>query len=130
MKEHDFKVGDVVRRIAREYDPTGLASNAPGAKLDAGKIRPTLVLRDMSRALLAVIKIATDGAAKYSPGGWLVVPNGLDRYEDADLRHMLTRFTGVPVDAQSGSKHLAHEAWNALAKLELAIRAEEADAAR
>lgn len=114
------------RGIAKERDPNGLDANAPGAKLDAGKLRPTLVLRDMARALTAVIKIASDGAVKYTPGGWLVVTNGLERYEDADLRHMLKRFVGQPVDADSNSLHLAHEAWNALAKLELALRAEEA----
>lgn len=111
--------------VCGEADPNGIPANAPGAKLDAGKLRPTLVLRDMARALTAVVKIASDGAVKYTPGGWLQVPNGLERYEDASLRHMLTRFAGKPVDDLSGSLHLAHEAWNALAKLELALREEE-----
>lgn len=113
-------------RISVERDPSGIDLSTPGAKADAGKSRPTLVLRDMANALQAVIKIATDGAAKYSDGGWLQVPRALDRYEDADLRHMLKRFAEGPTDADSGSLHLAHEAWNALAKLELALRAEKA----
>lgn len=108
-----------------EQDPTGRDPHAPGAKLDAGKLRPTLVIRDMARALEAVIKVATDGANKYTPGGWLEVPNAKERYEDADLRHLLKRFKGEPVDADSKSLHLAHNAWNALAKLELHLREQE-----
>ena len=111
-----------------ESDPHGLSLNAPGAKADAGKLRPTLILRDMSRALLAVTKIATDGAAKYSDGGWILVPNGPERYEDASLRHMLKRFAGQEVDTDSGEAHLAHEAWNALAKLDLYLREKESKA--
>lgn len=108
-----------------EADPTGRDPHAPGAKLDAGKLRPTLVIRDMARALEAVIKVATDGANKYTPGGWLEVPNASERYEDADLRHMLKRFKGEAVDTDSKSLHLAHNAWNALAKLELHLREQE-----
>lgn len=108
-----------------EADPTGRDPHVPGAKLDAGKLRPTLVIRDMARALEAVIKVATDGANKYTPGGWLEVPNASERYEDADLRHLLKRFKGEPVDPDSKSLHLAHNAWNALAKLELHLREQE-----
>lgn len=111
----------------KEADPTGMPLSTPGAKADAGKIRPTLIIRDMARALKAVIKIATDGAAKYSDGGWILVANGQERYEDADLRHMLDRFSGQPIDAMSGEAHLAHEAWNALAKLDLYLREKEAN---
>lgn len=111
-----------IRRSTKESDPNGKSLSVPGAKADAGKLRPTLVLRDMAHALLAVTKIATDGAIKYTPGGWIVVPQALERYEDAHLRHMLKRFTGEAIDSDSESLHLAHEAWNALAKLELHIR--------
>lgn len=108
-----------------EADPTGKDPHQPGAKLDAGKLRPTLVIRDMARALEAVIKVATDGANKYTPGGWLEVPDAINRYEDADLRHMLKRFKGEATDTDSESLHLAHNAWNALAKLELHLREQE-----
>ena len=106
----------------KETDPNGKSLNEPGAKADAGKLRPSLILKDMANALLAVIKIATDGAIKYTPGGWIVVPEAEARYEDAHLRHMLKRFTGEKIDTDSHSLHLAHEAWNALAKLELHLR--------
>ena len=106
----------------KETDPSGKSLNEPGAKADAGKLRPSLILKDMANALLAVIKIATDGAIKYTPGGWIVVPEAEARYEDAHLRHMLKRFAGEQIDPDSHSLHLAHEAWNALAKLELHLR--------
>lgn len=118
-------VRDEPKPAPGEADPTGRDPHAPGAKLDAGKLRPTLVIRDMARALDAVIKVATDGANKYTPGGWLEVPNASERYEDADLRHMLKRFKGEAVDPDSKSLHLAHNAWNALAKLELHLREQE-----
>lgn len=106
----------------KETDPNGKDLNEPGAKADAGKLRPSLIIKDMANAILAVTKIATDGAIKYTPGGWIVVPDAESRYEEAHLRHMLKRFAGEPIDSDSHSLHLAHEAWNALAKLELHIR--------
>ena len=111
-----------IRRVTKESDPSGKNLNEPGAKADKGKLRPTLILRDMANAILAITKIATDGAIKYTSGGWIVVPEAATRYEDAHLRHMLYRFSGEQVDQDSQSLHLAHEAWNALAKLELHIR--------
>lgn len=106
----------------KETDPNGKSLNEPGAKADAGKLRPSLIIKDMANAILAVTKIATDGAIKYTRGGWIVVPEAEARYEDAHLRHMLKRFAGERIDPDSHSLHLAHEAWNALAKLELHIR--------
>lgn len=105
-----------------ELDPNGLDQHAPGAKVDAGKIRPSLILMGMSRAIWAVSEVATMGAAKYTDGGWVLVPNGQNRYEDANMRHMLKRGMGQSHDDESNYLHLAHEAWNALAKLDLYIR--------
>jgi len=116
-----------VTRVGKS-DPLGKGQHEKGAKLDAGKLRPVLILRDMNRAITKVVEIATNGAAKYTEGGWLEVPNGNVRYEDAQIRHMLLRLGGEVADKESGSLHLAHEAWNALAKLELYLRAEEKNA--
>lgn len=105
-----------------EKDPTGRDQHAPGAKLDAGKLRPALVLGGFARAIEAVVKVGTDGAAKYRDNGWLEVPNGFERYDDAARRHTSKRDKGELTDTDSGSLHLAHEAWNALARLELYLR--------
>ena len=105
-----------------EKDPSGLSSNAPGAKLDANKIDSDLVLSSFSRALIEVCKVGTFGANKYSRGGWLQVANGEERYRSAGLRHWLYEAAGEEVDGDSLLLHKAHRAWNALAELELFLR--------
>lgn len=105
-----------------EKDPHGVDPHQAGAKLDAGKVRPSLILNDMSRALMAVAEVATFGANKYSDGGWITVPNGIKRYTDAKDRHRLKACIEGPYDLESGLLHAAHEAWNALALLELLLR--------
>lgn len=107
-----------------DRDPTGLDQHTPGAKLDSGKVRPELVLDAMSRAILAVCDVATFGANKYSDSGWLEVPNGITRYQSAKDRHRL-KGAIEECDPESGFLHAAHEAWNALARLELVLRAKE-----
>ena len=105
-----------------EKDPHGMDPHAPGAKLDSGKIRPTLIFRDMARALSAVAEVGTFGANKYSDGGWMYVPNAYDRYTDAMFRHYAKEASGEEFDKDSGILHQAHLAWNALARLELMLR--------
>ena len=109
-----------------EHDPSGISLNTPGAKADAGKLRPALVFSGFADALEAVALVGTKGAAKYTPNGWLSVPNGFERYSDAQTRHELKRHKGETHDADSGDLHLAHEAWNALAKLQLYINSKKA----
>jgi len=105
--------------IHHESDPSGLKAHDKGAKLDSGKVRPSLIFSDMPRALLAVSEVATFGAEKYSDGGWVSVPDGIKRYTDAMDRH---RLAVSDTDEQSGLSHAAHLAWNALARLELMLR--------
>lgn len=103
-------------------DPNGIDQHAPGAKLDNGKPRHGLVLGAFANALTEVAKVGTFGANKYSDNGWLSVPNGLARYTDAMLRHHFAEAGGEELDEDSGLRHAAHRAWNALAVLELALR--------
>lgn len=105
-----------------ESDPSGKDPHSPGAKLDAGKLRAGLVLDDFAHALKAVSEIGTFGANKYTPSGWLDVPDAIERYNDAMVRHRLARLTGEEVDPDSGMKHIYHEAWNMLAVVELMER--------
>ena len=93
-----------------------------GAKLDAGKPRAGLVLGGFARALKAVVDVGTHGAEKYSPNGWVDVPDGIERYTDAKERHWLDEQAGERYDPKSGLLHAAHEAWNVLARLDLMIR--------
>ena len=105
-------------------DPEGKSQHETGAKLDAGKMRAGLVLGDFANALKLVCEVGTFGAEKYTPRGWLDVPNAEERYEDAKERHLLERLSGDKFDQDSQLPHLAHEAWNALAVLELQCRRE------
>lgn len=108
----------------QERDQNGVGQHLAGAKLDAGKVRPDLILSGMPRALLAVAQVATFGAAKYTENGWQSVPDGIKRYTAAMDRHRLKEPVEL-ADADSGLAHQAHLAWNALARLELMLREAE-----
>lgn len=109
-----------------EHDPHGTAPHQPGAKLDAGKTRAGLAIGGFARALLAVSEVSTFGARKYTPHGWVAVPDGAERYTDAMYRHLLAEAAGYTLDDDSGLSHAAHAAWCALARLDLLLRQEEA----
>lgn len=108
-----------------EHDPRGLKPNEPGAKLDAGKLRVFSILREFPRAIAAVCDVGTYGASKYSLGGWTTVSNGIERYGDAEGRHLLKQWEGETLDPSSGLEHAAHRLWNALAAYELELRERE-----
>ena len=114
-----------VNLFMKEKDPTGKSPHEAGAKLDAGKRRDGLVLLGFSRALAAVSAVGTYGANKYTDNGWMSVPNGVNRYTDALLRHILSEASGELTDKDTGLLHAAHAAWNALARLDLMIRESE-----
>lgn len=105
-----------------EKDPNGIDQHAPGAKLDSGKQRPSLIIDSMPRAIAGIVSVGTFGANKYSDGGWLEVENGIQRYRDAQLRHEHAISIGELVDSQSGLPHDFHRAWNVLAQIELKAR--------
>lgn len=110
-----------------EKDPTGKSPHAPGAKLDAGKLRPWLFYSGFARALEEVARVTTKGAEKYTPNGWCEVENGEERYMEAFARHMVALGKGEIMD--DGPKglgpdiyHKASMIWNLLASFELELR--------
>ncbi|AUS00765.1 hypothetical protein NVP1278O_30 [Vibrio phage 1.278.O._10N.286.54.E8] len=105
-----------------EQDPNGIGQHDNGAKLDSGKPMAGRLLGMFGGALMAVSDVGTFGAKKYTEGGWQHVEDGFKRYDDAGMRHFLKRGMGEEFDDDSELPHLAHEAWNALAKLELYLR--------
>jgi len=109
-----------------ETDPHGLDQHQAGAKLDAGKVRPSLVYIGFADALAELVAVAEYGAKKYTPYGWREVADGQTRYTDAKLRHQLASMLGEVYDPETGLRHAAHEAWNALAVLQLQIEADRA----
>ena len=108
-----------------EKDPNGKSAHEDGSKLDAGKNRLSLVLFGFARALTEVGKVGTYGANKYTDNGWMSVPDAERRYTDALFRHLLKEATGEELDPDTNIRHAAHAAWNALARLDIAIRESE-----
>lgn len=103
---------------------------AAAKKMDMGKVPVWQgFLNYFPRAIIAVALVSEYGKRKYAPdaeefnSGWRDVPNGINRYLDADARHMLKR--AIPsqgeYDDESELAHLAHKAWNAMAELETAL---------
>ena len=105
-----------------EIDPNGIEQHELGAKLDAGKPLSAEILGQFALALTEVAKIGTFGANKYTIGGWKHVKDGVIRYDNAAMRHFLKRHSGEEIDPDSGLLHMSHEAWNALARLELYLQ--------
>ena len=105
-----------------ERDPLGKDAHSPGAKLDAGKAEFDYTLDYFPLALAAVNEVAKEGAKKYTKGGWVTVPAGVQRYGNAMMRHHCKRLGGEDCDKDTGLLHAAHAAWNALAVLELLIK--------
>jgi hypothetical protein len=121
-------ISGLVKRVGSDEattdDPTLVGTGA--IKYDAGK--PCVfrgVIQYFPRALWGVAEISTFGAVKYAWDGWADVPDGYARYQDAKFRHALKEAMGEEMDADSKMLHLKHEAWGALAALELYLREKE-----
>ena len=85
-------------------------------KADAGKLRLTLVPREIIRA---IARARMYGLEKYGEAeSWRSV--SVERYKDALFRHWLAYLDDPHgVDAESGLSHLDHVAFNAAALCEL-----------
>ena len=116
-------VAQIIPEQIGKVDPNGIDQHSPGAKLDAGKPMADLLL-DFGRALLSVAEVGTYGAHKYTRGGWQHVPDGVNRYTGALLRHLLQEKM-EDMDQDTDLLHASHCAWNALARLELLLRERE-----
>lgn len=99
-----------------------LSHQEGGKKHDTGKPMAGLMMQDFAKALAAVADVTTYGARKYTPSGWVNVPDANRRYTDALYRHLLAYAAGETHDAESGLPHIAHAAWNVLALLEMETR--------
>ena len=111
-----------------ERDPNGLALKTTGAKADEGKA-PLLrgALQYFPRALEVISEISAIGAKKYFWKGWVSVDDGVNRYGDALVRHLIAEELSGPLDKDTGCLHAGQVAWNALARLELILRQTESN---
>ncbi len=109
-------------RLLSDMPPSPPADERGGGmKFDAGKPRVGLLFDGMPRALGAVADVLTFGAQKYAAHSWKTVPNGSERYQDAQYRHQLARHRGEEHDPETRLLHRAHEVCNALFLLELEL---------
>lgn len=74
-------------------------------------------------ALEVVVEVLEHGARKYSPNGWLTVPDGVNVYREALLRHAAELAKGAWLDPDSGRPHAAHVCCDAL--ILMALKAAE-----
>lgn len=97
-----------------------------GRKFDTGKspVRKG-VLEYFPRAILTIGLVSGFGAEKYDWNNWEHLEDAVERYGDAEIRHICEAAISGDTDADSGLAHAAHEAWNALAVLELKLREKE-----
>ncbi len=98
-----------------------------GKKFDTGKspVRKG-VLEYFPRAILEVGNLSGFGAEKYDWGNWEFVEDAINRYGDAEIRHICEAAISGETDKESGLLHATHAAWNALAVLEMKLREKEA----
>lgn len=101
----------------KSYD---LTDDSTGKKYDNGKPMVGTLTDVFSRALMSVGACIEYGTHKYpDPKNWQLVDNGIKRYRDAMVRHLLKYNAGIDKDEETGLPHLAHMCWNALVILEL-----------
>lgn len=116
-KKEEGKTSSECRSKDTDYD---LTDDGTGKKYDNGKPMAGTLTDVFSRALMAVGSCIEFGTHKYpDPKNWQLVDNGIKRYRDAMVRHLLKYNAGIEKDEETGLPHLAHMCWNALAILEL-----------
>jgi hypothetical protein len=93
-----------------------------GVKDDQGKPQPFKgFINYFPRTILAVSEVSVFGSKKYSWGGFNSIENGNDRYQEGQWRHLLKQCIDgqESLDDESKLLHMMHEAWCAMAKVEM-----------
>lgn len=97
---------------------------------NAGKPRPSLVLRDMAEAFHEVVSVAEMGAQKYERKNWaesIATDEATDWVNDSMdsiQRHLLAFEQNENRDDESGYLHLAHVACRAMMMCEYLLAEE------
>lgn len=115
----DHQYFDFIGKI----ESTGTRFNSSLDTRKNGKNQMELVETGFPNALLMLGEVMTwAGQNKgYAPNDWKDVPDSANAFLGAASRHRLKRLIGVTDDEESGLPHLAHEAFNVLAQLELLL---------
>jgi len=138
----ELPISEAGRKVAQMPSSNPGATWIRDAKKFEGKPQAAQVIQGFALALQAVIEVSTFGFGKHTApareklireegatpeqaaqaisfNNW---QNGtIETYDDAKMRHIIARMLGEERASDSGLKHRAHEAWNALAALTLEI---------
>ena len=87
-----------------------------GIKYDTDKPRLAEMIIDFKEPLQELCKVWTFGANKYTKSNWKLLENGVDRYTNALVRHLIAEDDNL-YDYESKLLHAAHIAFNSLARL-------------
>lgn len=87
-----------------------------GVKYDKDKPRIGEMILDFKVPLIELCKVWEYGASKYSKSNWKSLDDGVNRYTNAMLRHLIAEEDSL-YDEESNLLHAAHIAFNALARL-------------
>jgi hypothetical protein len=89
-----------------------------------GKLRPSLILKDMQFAFKEVLKVRENGAEKYDRMNFIKskgtkhADKFLDENIDSIQRHLLDVLNGESIDKESKCYHMAHIVCRAMFALE------------
>lgn len=89
-------------------------NDTEGLKYDSNKLRWDLLPLEL---IEEIVRVYTAGAVKYGDNNWKELENGYNRYKAAMFRHLMAYEKGVVFDDDTGCRHLAQVAWNAIAML-------------
>jgi hypothetical protein len=67
------------------------------------------------------VKVYHEGAKKYGENTWQNLDDGYNRYKGAMMRHLVLYEKGEIFDEETGCRHLAQVAWNAIAMLHCSL---------
>lgn len=116
--EIDILLEDVIRKVAPEEESNNTDSDIKpkGIKNDFkdDKLRWDLLPLE---EIEDIVKVYHQGAKKYADNSWQNLDNGYQRYKAAMFRHLIEYEKGNDIDEETGCRHLAQVAWNAIAML-------------
>ena len=69
-----------------------------------------------------IVKVYHEGAKKYGENTWQNLPDGYNRYKGAMMRHLVLHEKEEIFDKETGCRHLAQVAWNAIAMLNCSLQ--------
>lgn len=114
----DILLEDVIGKVAPEEEiintdsdikPKGIKNDFKDDKL-RWDLLPLEEIED-------IVKVYHQGAKKYADNSWQNLENGYQRYKAAMFRHLIEYEKGNDIDEETGCRHLAQVAWNAIAML-------------